>query len=291
MVAVEDILTDSLSATISDWFDPKYKHPFMNINVLVIPDSTKSIPHRWVDDVQIDDLFRGDDGDLMAIGGASNTWSAEDGRQRLLQALHRLDLSESHVAHPNLDRMGRHEFGAEKRRVKQELKRYDAEFRKQFGRLPSHTEKEPMRPLYVYYRRLKTMLAQVEQSRLGRNSRTGTVGAPWSGDEVPLRFEPRESLTTIPDMDETPRAGKKGPDVETQISALEVRIENLQSEKAAVRAKLQTFQEKFVGENNRKIRFHKDILPIEREYRMYKNLKEDIAKAEQQLRDLKAGES
>jgi len=278
MVAVEDILTDSLSATISDWFDPKYKHPFMNINVLVIPDSTKSIPHRWVDDVQIDDLFRGDDGDLMAIGGASNTWSAEDGRQRLLQALHRLDLSESHVAHPNLDRMGRHEFGAEKRRVKQELKRYDAEFRKQFGRLPSHTEKEPMRPLYVYYRRLKTMLAQVEQSRLGRNSRTGVIGAQRS----------QESLTTIPDMDETPHAGKKGQDKEDQISALEVRIENLQSEKAAVRAKLQTFQEKFVGENNRKIRFHKDILPIEREYRMYKNLKEDIEKAEQQLRHLRA---
>jgi hypothetical protein len=281
--AVEDILTENLGATIKDWFEPSFsKHPFLNINIMTIPESKKQIPQRWAEDVQIDDLFRGDDGDLGMLGGAS-TWSSEEGRQRLLAALSRLDLPEDHVVHPHLDKMGRNEHSAEKRRVKQELKRYDAEFRKQFGRLPTHTEKEPMRPLYVYYRRLKTMMTQVEQSKMGRNSRTGMIGADG---------EPRESLTAIADMDETPRTrdSSKGEQaLEDQILALEVRIENLQSEKSAVRTKLQTFQEKFVSENNRKIRFHKDILPIEREYRMYKNLKEDIMKAEQQLRDLKSG--
>merc|ERR1712136_373787 len=116
------------------------------------------------------------------------------------------------------------------RRVKQELKRYDADFRRQFSRLPSHGEKEPMRPLYVYYRRLKGMITQAEQ-----------------------------------------------------ITGLEARLESLQNEKGHVRQTLQAFQERFVSENNRKIRFHKDILPIEREYRMYKNLKEEIAKVESQL--------
>jgi len=277
MVLVEDALTESLHSTVCDWFEPNFSHPFLHINIVSVPEATKSIPHRWVEDIQIDDFFRDDNADIMGIGGPTTTWSNEDGRQRLLQALQRLDLREDHVSHANLDRMGRHEFGAEKRRVKQELKRYDADFRKQFRRLPTHTEKEPMRPLYVYYRRLKTMLAQVEQNKLALNSRTGTIG----GDDG--RFDARESLTN-----DSPRAGKK-QDKEDQISALEVRIENIQSEKAAVRAKLQTFQEKFVGENNRKIRFHKDILPIEREYRMYKNLKEEIMKAEQQLRDLRAG--
>lgn len=75
--------------------------------------------------------------------------------------------------------------------------------------------------------------------------------------------------------------------MEEQIAALEARIDSLQGDKGVVRAKLQAFQEKFVSENNRKIRFHKDILPIEREYRMYKNLKEEIMRAEAQLRDLK----
>jgi len=272
MVAVEDVLTECLSATICDWFEPKFNHPFLNIKIVSVPNATKQIPHKWVDDVELNDIFRGEDGDpLMGIaGGGVSTWSSDDGRRRLLLALQRLDLQEDHVAHANLDRMGRHEFAAEKRRVKQELKRYDVEFRKQFSRLPSHTEKEPMRPLYIYYRRLKTMSAQAEQSKLGRGSRTGVIGG--------------ESLSAIPDLEETPRSGKKAQS-EDQISALEVRIENLQSEKGAVRAKLQTFQEKFVSENNRKIRFHKDILPIEREYRMYKNLKEDIMKAEQQLRE------
>merc|ERR1719247_1752243 len=89
-----------------------------------------------------------------------------------------------------------------------------------------------MRPLYVYYRRLKTMMAQVEQSKMGRNSRTGMIGADG---------EPRESLTAIADMDETPRTrdSSKGQQaLEDQILALEVRIENLQSEKSAVRTKL-----------------------------------------------------
>ena len=38
--------------------------------------------------------------------------------------------------------------------------------------------------------------------------------------------------------------------------------------------------------HGRKIRYHKDIVPIEREYRMYKEVKQEIAAIEQQLREL-----
>merc|ERR1712147_354552 len=115
----------------------------------------------------------------------------DDGKQRLREALARLELPEETLAHVNHDRMGRHDLAAEKRRVKQELKRYDVDFRKQFSRLPTHTEKEPMRPLYVYYRRLKTEIARQrggfeDASKHGRSSRSG-----GRGDD--LRFEPRES--------------------------------------------------------------------------------------------------
>lgn len=275
MVVVDDILTDSLGACIGSWFEPAFSHPFLDLQTFSVPDNVKPIPKRWVDDVevQIDEGFGAEEGDLLGEG-PTTSWSPEESGHRLRAALARLDLAEDHVAHPNLGKMTRHELAAEKRRVKQELKRYDAEFRKQFARLPTHTEKEPMRPLYVYYRRLKTMIAQAEQGRPGRR------GSAASDDEgLPLRLGPRESLSVIPDLEETPR--------QDQIAALEARIDSLQSEKGAVRVKLQAFQEKFVSENNRKIRFHKDILPIEREYRMYKNLKEEIAKAEAQLRDLR----
>lgn len=276
---VDDILTECLSATVSSWFEPSLSHPFLNIRITNIPEEVKSIPRLWVDDVQVDDLFGGDDGG--PTGGSHPGRSAEDSKRCLQEALKRLKLEENPVAHPNMDRMDRHELAAEKRRVKQELKRYDLDFRKQFARLPTHTEKEPMRPIYVYYRRLKTQIAQAEQKRNGHSSRTSQArGGSFA----------RNSLSTIPDQEETPRSREEGKeeDEEDQATALELRIETLQSEKSQVRNKLQVFQERFVSENNRRIRFHKDILPIEREYRMYKTLKEDIAKAEQQLRDLRA---
>lgn len=289
MVAVDDVLNDALGACIRDWFEPPFTHPFMGLQTISVPENVRPIPKRWVDEIElyIDDNFAAEDGDTLGET-RTNSWSVKEGKLKLRGALARLELPEDHVAHPNLNKMNRHELASEKRRVKQELKRYDAEFRKQFARLPTHTEKEPMRPLYVYYRRLKTMIAQAEQSKSGR--RNGGANAGSDDEGLGLRLGPRESLTMIPDLDETPRqreSGRNGNNVENQIAALEARIDSLQTEKGAVRSKLQAFQEKFVSENNRKIRFHKDILPIEREYRMYKNLKEEIMKAEAQLRDLR----
>uniref|UniRef100_A0A7S4V045 FAM13A-like domain-containing protein n=1 Tax=Alexandrium monilatum TaxID=311494 RepID=A0A7S4V045_9DINO len=263
MVLVEDLLTDSLSACVGSWFETPFTHPFLELKTVSVADAVRPIPKRWVDDIEIDEGFGAEEGDLLGEGPV-RSWSMDEGKQRLRDSLARLNLPEDRVSHANLPKMNRHELASEKRRVKQELKRYDADFRKQFSRLPTHSEKEPMRPLYVYYRRLKTMIAQAETSKLG----------------------PRESVTTGPD-EETPRQGGRRPNVEDQIAALEARIDSLQTEKGSVRVKLQAFQEKFVSENNRKIRFHKDILPIEREYRMYKNLKEEIQKAETQLRDLR----
>lgn len=265
MVLVEDTLTDSLSACVGTWFEASFTHPFLELQTFSVPDAARPIPKRWVDDIEIDEGFGAEEGDLLGEGGV-RSWGPDEGKQRLRDALARLNLPEDRVAHANLSKMNRHDLASEKRRVKQELKRYDSDFRKQFRRLPTHTEKEPMRPLYVYYRKLKTMIAQAETSKLG----------------------PRESIATVPD-EETPRqgVGHRPGNVEDQIAALEARIDSLQAEKGAVRVKLQAFQEKFVTENNRKIRFHKDILPIEREYRMYKNLKEEIQKVEMQLRDLR----
>mmetsp|Transcript_33289 Transcript_33289/g.75873 ORF Transcript_33289/g.75873 Transcript_33289/m.75873 type:complete len:290 (-) Transcript_33289:63-932(-) len=287
MVVVEDVLNEALSQTVKSWFASSFSHPFLDLETLVVAESTAPIPKRWVDEVRIDEgFFRVDDGDLFGEGGDQNGhWSPEDGKQRLQEALQRLALPEDRLAQPQaLERMSRTELALEKKRVKQELKRYDAEFRRQFGRLPSHNEKEPMRPLYVYYRRLKSMITQAEQAKLGGGRRYGR-----GSSEDGMRFGMRESLATIPDSEETPRQrGSRVSSVEDQITQLEARMDSLQTEKSVVRSKLQAFQERFVTEYDRKIRFHKDILPIEREYRMYKNLKEDIMKVESQLRDLKA---
>eukprot|EP00435_Cladocopium_sp_Y103_P029173 s666_g7.t1 len=74
---------------------------------------------------------------------------------------------------------------------------------------------------------------------------------------------------------------------EHQIAQLEARANSLQTEKGSIRGKLKEFQENFVLQHHRKIRFHKDILPIEKEYRAYKNIKEELQKVESQLRSLR----
>lgn len=280
MVAVDEILTDSLGAVVREWFEPDFSHRFFGLQTISVPDDVKPIPQRWVNDVevQIDEGFGAEMEDVLGEGPVTS-WTADEGRTRLRAALARLDLAEDQLAHPDLSRMNRADLSGEKRRVKQELKRYDTDFRRQFMRLPSHVEKEPMRPLYVYYRRLKTMITQAEQQK-GRRSSQGTLGN--SDDEGTIsRIGTRDSMGSLEGD-----GLRRGSSAQDQVAALEARIDSLQNEKGAVRAKLQAFQEKFVHEYNRKIRFHKDILPIEREYRMYKNLKDEIQRAEAQLKDL-----
>lgn len=45
-----------------------------------------------------------------------------------------------------------------KRSVKSELKRYDQAFMQMYFRQPGKVEKEPLRPLYMYYKKLKTLI-------------------------------------------------------------------------------------------------------------------------------------
>lgn len=51
----------------------------------------------------------------------------------------------------------------EKKRVKNELKVYDQDFIVKFKRAPTRSEKEPMRNLYMYYKRLKQYIEKREK--------------------------------------------------------------------------------------------------------------------------------
>merc|ERR1711988_1732826 len=103
--------------------------------------------------------------------------------------------------------MAKTEVVNEKKRVKHELKRYDAAFRQQFCRLPNRLEKEPMRPLYTYYRHLKVMISErgdggldedqtddLHDGNLGR----GPVGRRRSARDS-LDFGRRSSVESVPE--------------------------------------------------------------------------------------------
>ena len=55
------------------------------------------------------------------------------------------------------------ELQNEKKRVKNELKVYDQDFIQRFKRAPTRSEKEPMRNLYMYYKRLKQYIEKREK--------------------------------------------------------------------------------------------------------------------------------
>ena len=56
------------------------------------------------------------------------------------------------------------ELQNEKKRVKNELKVYDQDFYTKFKRPPTRSEKEPMRNLYMYYKRLKQYIDKREKN-------------------------------------------------------------------------------------------------------------------------------
>eukprot|EP00933_Yihiella_yeosuensis_P037450 TRINITY_DN3138_c2_g2_i1.p1 TRINITY_DN3138_c2_g2~~TRINITY_DN3138_c2_g2_i1.p1 ORF type:complete len:282 (+),score=60.40 TRINITY_DN3138_c2_g2_i1:35-847(+) len=270
MVTAKDVVQDSLAFCVGKWFNPtnQFSHPFLNLEVTVVPDSEKPIPHLWVDDVELDG-FGAEVADVIGELPIL-AWSLEERKKRLKMALTRLGLAEETNQTARVTNMSRSELSNEKKRVKQELKKYDTDWRKQFKLLPTHSQKEIMRPLYVYYRKVKHAIAEKERGGDG----SGAPQPPDSDDED--RGASRETSV-----------GLVADTAESRVAALEARLNILQQEKGEVRLKLREFQERFMIDNFRKIKFHKDILPVEREYRMYKTVKDEIQKVESQLKGLR----
>ncbi|KAH8740738.1 hypothetical protein FG386_002700 [Cryptosporidium ryanae] len=109
-----------------------------------------------------------------------------------------------------------------RRDVKEELRRYESGFELAHNFPPSKTDKEPLRPLYSFYKKLC-------------GERAGPPGA---------------------------------------------RIEELRRRRMVLREKLERYQQTFEKENNRKILYHKDLLPVESEYNEYKSIRAEIKRLE-----------
>lgn len=83
----------------------------------------------------------------------------------LEECFKRLDLTEKMLQKMKLQGHSLTQLYNEKKRVKNELKRYDLAFSSSFDRIPDREEKEPMRPLYIYYKDLKGAISRLENYR------------------------------------------------------------------------------------------------------------------------------
>lgn len=86
-----------------------------------------------------------------------NNWK-NSGILKLEDALRRLNLDDQRIRSKNLVNFGLDFLLSEKSKVKAELKKYDNDFLDMFHRPPNRSEKEVMRPLYMYYKNLKNSI-------------------------------------------------------------------------------------------------------------------------------------
>eukprot|EP00921_Rhytidocystis_pertsovi_P009936 GHVQ01015906.1.p1 GENE.GHVQ01015906.1~~GHVQ01015906.1.p1 ORF type:complete len:888 (+),score=171.98 GHVQ01015906.1:604-3267(+) len=93
---------------------------------------------------------------------------------------------------------------AEKRAVKNELRRHDMEFQRFFGHPPGKLDKEPLRPLYHYYDHLKQTLSQLNRlstakvCKLADNSSAHPLRGRSSALLTPTTSVPRPSSGSPP---------------------------------------------------------------------------------------------
>ena len=166
----------------------------------------------------------------------SSDWVKVEGKQKLEQSLRKLKLDYMATNGRDLGSKIYEDLVAEKKKVKNELKNYDNNFKNLFGRVPRREEKEPMRPLYVYYKKLKISLTKRANEK-----------------PQPKRMTREES---------------------------QKRVEELKKERSELKAVLHNFQMEFSQTNHRRIRYHRDIAPVENEYKRYKEVKAELSKLE-----------
>ena len=123
----------------------------------------------------------------------------------------------------------------EKKKVKNELRNYDNDFNELFKYQPSSDEKQPFRPLYVYYKKLKEYI------------------------------------------------NKKGGSENMSQEQVEKKIKEIKNERKELRERIQQYQKDFENTHNRKIRYARDIAPIDTEYKRYKDLKAELQRLEDLL--------
>jgi len=264
-VNFDDFLSKALSDSVACLFSAAIPIPFSHVKITSVGQDLQPVPLKWATEVAIDDqaVFDPPTIPLPPSQASASSPSSWVGSSFFEDAVRRLGLGTSNLSSlVDSDDAMIKRFGSSssdltkmKKMIKNELKDYDNLFKQENNRDPSRADKEPMRMLYTLYRKLRDMIAKMEG------------GNPVSSPKVDVTEDP-------------------------QVQLLENRLEALYGEKQSVRAVLQEYQSRFLQEQGRRIKYHRDIVAVDREYRQYKQLKEEIGKLETHLgRASKAVES
>lgn len=179
----------------------------------------------------------------------------------------------------------------EKKRVKNELKRYDTSFNNEYKRFPDRKEKEPMRPLYLYYKRLKQAILRAPKQEAnydhlnepskGQIQKNEKPGGPANPSPAGSGYN-EKVLSGITSSVQNNPGSSKGATGGTAVEQ-KSELERLRKVRGELRIKLENYQDEFMRNHNRKIRYRQDIIPVENDYNYYKKLKIQIKQLEDKV--------
>lgn len=209
-------------------------------------------------------------------------WLVNEGPGLLQESLKKLKLDENQIHKTSMEGLGVGELEDKKKMVKNELKRYDFTFDGIFNRPPIRNEKEPMRPLYIYYKLIKQSLMKEQgdrsqQSQGSSNHTTNNKEIKNSYSNNRTENYQKSKSFEIPNVE----SNKMERPMKFSINDLKKKLDELKKTKNELRNKLHNYQQNFTKDNNRKIKYHKDISPVEDDYKRYKELKTEIQKLEE----------
>ena len=195
------------------------------------------------------------------------------------------------------------QLNEEKAKVKNELKKYDSDFFEIFKVLPNRQEKEIMKPLYVYYKSIKNCIAKKEneQSRSKYNNANTSANNSGFGEDMSTLYEntyasngakqihkKANSVSHTKDKNiliqqEGLKTEKKRSYSRIELAELEKEFYTIKNEQTKLKELLHNYQENFLKTNNRKVKFIRDIAPVQNEYNLYKEYKEKIKEIQEIL--------
>ena len=273
-------------------------------------------------------------------------WIKKDGPLKLQEALANLNLDIKSVNKVNLSAFTYEQLQNEKKNVKNELKNYDAAFTSTFRRPPEREEKEPMRPLYIYYKKIKQyIIKSSEKSKankvaastmqgsgaqnMGNMGNMSSANVSMASDKGSRTLKPTKGLAPEKENKIMPERkletsfevqmsrdnfkGRGGDynmgngddrmDFEIKNSRQQImqrgqgnmynnglsqeqmrrQLEEYRNIRQQLRERLHLYQTEFTRNNNRRIKYQRDIAPVEEEYKRYKDIKHEINRLENLL--------
>jgi hypothetical protein len=161
-----EILNEIMTSTVASLFTiNRTSHLKFFKNSSQLNESKNDIPIGRASNTN---LLLNTNGNLNESSVSTNPgdWVSQEGKKFQEDAIVRLKIDTRRFLYmeQEIGKLSIEELNKIKKNVKNELKRYDQTFVSKFYRQPAKHDKEPLRPLYMYYKKLKQLLDKKQKA-------------------------------------------------------------------------------------------------------------------------------